>query len=386
MHLSNLAMSVGQSATLRLNELANNLKSEGKDIIHLGGGEPEADIPGGAYEKAVEKLKTRRVRYTPTSGIKTLKEKIRSYTRDNYGVEPALQNIVVSSGAKQSIYNFLTAVVNPGDQVVFPAPYWVSYTEMVKLVHGQPVVVKPAKGLLCDIGDLESHITSNTRAVMLNTPNNPSGLMYGEDFIKKLVGICEYRGIYLMMDDIYNKLVFDGVKCPSAFEYSQKSLDESVIVSINGVSKTFSMTGFRIGWSVASQAVTQAMTRIQAQITSCPSELSQEAAVGALEEGDSFTRKMVEDLQGKRDVMAEELGKFKKVRFEKPQGTFYGFPDFSEYEKDSVKLSGRILEKTGVVTVPGKEFGLEGHLRISYCGKKQDIVEGVKRIRKLLDE
>ncbi len=385
MHLSRLAMSVGQSATLKLNELANNLKAEGKPVIHLGGGEPEEKIPQGAYDASLKKLDTRYIRYTATSGIPGLKSEISSYTEKYYGLKPSAKNIVVSGGAKQAIYNFLMAVVDPGSEVVFPAPYWVSYPEMVKLVYGTPVVVRPEPGkLLPDIQDMDRHITSNTRAVMLNSPNNPSGMIYPKEFVRELVEICEYRGVYLMMDDIYNRLVFGGAS-PNAFALSKRPLDDSLIVSINGVSKMYSMTGFRIGWSVAGEAITQAMVKIQAQVTSCPSALSQAAAAGALAEQGSFVEDLRVQLEKKRDLLVLELKKLKKVKIHIPQGTFYSFPDFSAYETDSEKLSKLLLDKAMVVTVPGKEFGLDGHLRLSYCGSEKDIVEGISRIRKILD-
>lgn len=386
MHLSRLAMSVGQSATLKLNELSSNLKAEGKPVIHLGGGEPEEKIPQGAYDASLKKLDTRYIRYTATGGIPELKKEIASYTGRHYGLNPAAGNIVVSGGAKQAIYNFLMAVVDPGSEVVFPAPYWVSYPEMVKLVYGIPVVVRPGPGkLLPDIQDMARHITSNTRAVMLNSPNNPSGMIYPEDFVRELVELCEYRGVYLMMDDIYNRLVFGGASAPNAFSLSRRPLNDSVIVSINGVSKMYSMTGFRIGWSVAGEAITQAMVKIQAQVTSCPAVLSQAAAAGALAGQGSFVEELRSQLEKKRDLLVSELKKLKKVKIHVPQGTFYSFPDFSAYEADSEKLSKLLLDKAMVVTVPGVEFGLDGHLRISYCGSGKDIVEGISRIRKVLD-
>ncbi len=385
MNLSRLALSLGQSATLKLNELANNLRAEGKPVIHLGGGEPEERIPGGAAAESRRLLDGGFVRYTPVSGTAPLKKEIAAYTSRHYGVEPGPKNIVVASGAKQAIYNFLVSVVDPGDQVVFPAPYWVSYPEMVRLAYGMPVVVRPREGrLTVSAGDIEAHITSRTKAILLNSPNNPSGQVYSEDFIREMVEICEHRNIYLLMDDIYNSLVFDGLKAPSAFNFSKRPLNDSPIVSVNGVSKTFSMTGFRIGWSVANEAVTQAMTKVQAQVSSCPSALSQAAAAGALREGDGFAEALRAGLEKKRDVMAAELSKLGKVKLHKPQGTFYSFPDFSAYEKDSAKLAARLLAEAMVVTVPGAEFGLEGHLRLSYCGSAADIVEGVARIRKVL--
>lgn len=386
MNLSRLALSLGQSATLKLNEVANNLKAEGKPVIHLGGGEPEEKIPRGALEESGKLLDAGFVRYTPVSGTAALKKEIAAYTEQYYGVKPGPKNIVVASGAKQAIHNFLVCVVDPGDEVIFPAPYWVSYPDMVKLAYGNPVIVKPRDGgLLAKASDIEAHITSRTKAILLNSPNNPSGQVYPEDFVRRMVEVCEDRGVYLLMDDIYNRLVFDGLKAPSAFSFSSRPLNESPIVSINGVSKSFSMTGYRIGWSVASEALTQAMIKVQAQVSSCPSALSQAAAAGALREGGGFVETLREGLQKKRDVMVAELSKLKKIGLHKPRGTFYSFADFSAYEKDSAKLSGRLLEQAMVVTVPGIEFGLEGHLRLSYCGAEKDIVEGVTRIRKILD-
>ncbi|HCC47893.1 MAG TPA: pyridoxal phosphate-dependent aminotransferase [Elusimicrobia bacterium] len=386
MNLSRLALSLGQSATLKLNALANDLKAEGKPVIHLGGGEPEEKIPRGALEESGKMLDAGFVRYTPTSGTAALKKEIAAYTEQHYGVKPGPKNIVVASGAKQAIYNFLVSVVDPGDEVIFPAPYWVSYPEMVRLAYGNPVIVRPRDGgLLAKAADIEAHITSRTKAILLNSPNNPSGQVYPEEFIRRMVEVCEDRGVYLLMDDIYNRLVFDGLKAPSAFSFSSKPLNESPIVSINGVSKTFSMTGYRIGWSVASEALTQAMIKVQAQVSSCPSALSQAAAAGALREGSGFVETLRDSLQKKRDVMVAELSKLKKVKLQKPQGTFYSFADFSAYDKDSKKLSDLLLEKAMVVAVPGVEFGLEGHLRLSYCGAEKDIIEGVSRIRKILD-
>ena len=386
MNLSRLALSLGQSATLKLNELANNLKAEGKPVIHLGGGEPEEKIPRGALEESGKMLDAGFVRYTPTSGTAALKKEIAAYTEQYYGVKPGPKNICVASGAKQAIYNFLIAVADPGDEVIFPAPYWVSYPEMVRLAYGNPVIVRPREGeLLAKAADIEAHITSRTKAILLNSPNNPSGQVYGEEFIRRMVEVCEDRGVYLLMDDIYNRLVFDGLRAPSAFSFSRKPLNESPIVSINGVSKTFSMTGYRIGWSVANEAITQAMIKVQAQVSSCPSALSQAAAAGALREGGAFVETLRDGLQKKRDTMVAELSKLKKVKLHKPQGTFYSFADFSAYEKNSAKLSALLLEKAMVVAVPGVEFGLEGHLRLSYCGAEKDIIEGVSRIRKILD-
>ncbi len=387
MHLSQAAMNLGQSATMRLNDLARRLKAEGKPIIHFGGGEPVEKIPQAACDAALKKLESRHVKYTPAGGLIELKNEIITYTEKKYGFKPKPKNIIISGGAKQAIYNFLMAVVDPGSEVIFPAPYWVSYPDMVKLTYGTPVVVQPKEGsLLVDIDSIEKHITSNTRAILLNSPNNPSGAVYGEDFLRKLVETCESRNIYLLTDDIYGRLVGAGVKTPLPFSFSKKNIDDSPIVSVNGVSKMYSMTGFRIGWSIGNEAIVKAMTKIQSQITSCPSDLSQTAAMGALRDGEGFIKEINVALTKKRNILIKELKKFKKAKLYPPNGTFYSFPDFSAYDKDSARLANMLIEKAMVVTVPGVEFGLEGHLRISYCGEEKDIIEGLKRMREVLDK
>ncbi|MEF3280456.1 MAG: pyridoxal phosphate-dependent aminotransferase [Elusimicrobiota bacterium] len=383
MELSKIAVSIKPSATLRLNEVANRLKSEGKDIIHLGGGEPEFDIPLKAISRSIEKLNSKRVNYTPTSGIKKLKEKICEYAGALYGIEPDIDNIVVSSGAKQCIYNFLMATVDPGDEVIILAPYWVSYPEMVSMVYGTPVIVKPSNGLIPSWEDIKSHITSNTKAIMINSPNNPSGLVYPDKLMEKILTYCYDNNIYILLDSIYDQLIIDDIKTSSPFSHTGGIIDNVILV--NGVSKSFAMTGFRIGYSISSKPVAKAMTKIQAQVTSCPSDLSQVAAIGAIEEGKDFTLKLVNDLRRKRDILCAGLDKIKKAVYIKPQATFYSFVDFSAYEKDSTKLSSTLIEKVGVVTVPGCEFGMEGYLRISFCGADNDIKRGVDRIREFVD-
>lgn len=385
MRISKLAQSLGQSATLKLNETANALKAEGKPVIHLGGGEPVEAIPAGAAAESRKMIDGGFVRYTPSSGTVALKDEIIKYTEQYYGIRPGRGNIVVSSGAKQSIYNFLVSALDEDDEVIIPVPYWVSYPEMVRLAGGQPVLVRPAKGLLATPNDIKSAITNKTRVIMLNSPCNPSGQVFPEETISELVELCERHDIYLLMDDIYNRLVYDGMKAPSAFAYAKRPLNESVIVSINGVSKTFSMTGYRIGWSIAGEALTKAMIKVQAQVSSCPSALSQAAAVGALAANDGFVETLRKGLEKKKDLLVAELSKLKKVKLDIPHGTFYSFPDFSAYEPDSRKLSAMLLEKALVAAVPGIEFGLEGHLRISYCASAESIREGIARIRKVLD-
>jgi aspartate aminotransferase len=386
MSISQLASTIAESSTLALNEEARVLRQKGEAVIHLGTGEPKNKIPIAAILSSAASLTSGDVKYTPVDGTPTLKKAILRYMEEHYDKLVAPENVIVSEGAKQSLYNLLISVVDPQDEVIILAPYWVSYPEMVKLVNGIPVLVTPEDGTFHPrMGDIEAAVGSYTRAIIVNTPNNPSGVVYSEEFLAEIVDFCERREIYLIMDDIYHKLVFDGLRAPSAYGFTRRDLENSKVVVINGVSKVYGMTGFRIGWTVAPRPLVEAMTRIQAQTTSCASMVSQAAAAGALTGVQSVVENLRLTIQNNRDVMMQELSTFNEVRTVKPGGTFYCLPDFRAYYKDSVELSKFLLRKALVVTVPGVDFGMEGHLRLSYAGSVKDVTEGVERIKWALD-
>ena len=298
----------------------------------------------------------------------------------------APENVIASSGAKQAIMVALQAILNPQEEVIFPAPYWVSYPEMVKLCQGIPVPAPPEDGTFYPrIQDIEQRVGSYTKAVMINSPNNPSGAMYSEEFIADVVEFCEKRDLYLIMDDIYHRLVFDGKKPVNCYDYAKDLSDNSKLIVINGVSKQYAMTGFRIGWAVANKKLIEVMANIQSQQTSGPSVLLQKAAVGALNGSQSSVENLRLTLQNNRDVMLDYLNSFDGVKVTKPDGTFYCFADFSAYEKDSVKLSNFLIDKVQVLTVPGAAFGMDGYLRLSYCGSVEEIIEGIERMKWALD-
>jgi aspartate aminotransferase len=294
--------------------------------------------------------------------------------------------VIVSSGAKQTLFNILYTLLNPRDEVVLLAPYWVSYPEMVRMVSGIPVIVTPEDGgFQPRIGEVERAIGPATKALICNSPNNPSGVMYSEAFVQGLVELCEKRGIYLIMDDIYHKLVFDGRRAASPYRFTRRELDTGTLIVVNGVSKLYGMTGYRIGWAVAGRKLVEVMTNVQAQTTSCSSSVLQAGAEGALNGLQSTVEALRLTIQNQRDVMMQELRTFPGIRVTKPDGTFYCLPDFSAYMRDSVALSKFLLQKALVVTVPGREFGMEGHLRLSFAGSVKDITEGVARMRWALD-
>ncbi len=386
MSLSQIARSIKPSPTLALNEKAAILREKGDPVIHLGGGEPKSRAPMDALLAAVNLMNSGEVRYAPADGTPEMKKAIIRYTEEYYHRKVNVENVIASSGAKQAIMVALQAILNPQEEVIFPAPYWVSYPDMARLCGALPVAALPEDGTFYPrLKDIEQRVGSYTRAVIINSPNNPSGAYYSEEFIADIVDFCERKNIYLIMDDIYHRLLFDGKKTYSAYDYTKKSVEESKLLIINGVSKQYAMTGFRIGWAVGNKKLIEAMANIQGHQTSGPSVVMQKAAVGALNGIQSSVENLRVTLENNRNVLVEQLRSFDGVKVTVPDGTFYLFADFSAYEKDSQKLSRYLIDKVMVLTVPGKEFGLDGHLRISYCGTIKDITDGIERMKWALD-
>lgn len=386
MSLSQIARAISPSPTLALNEKAAILREKGDPVIHLGGGEPKTKAPIDAILATAAHLNSGEIRYAPADGIPALKKAIIRYTEEFYHRTVSPEHIIASSGAKQALMVALQAILNPQEEVLYPAPYWVSYPEMVKLCGAIGVPVTPEDGSFYPrLKDIEQRVGPYTKAIIINSPNNPSGAMYSEQFIADIVEFCEKKDIYLIMDDIYHRLIFDGRKPISCYDYAKDLSENSKLIVINGVSKLYAMTGFRIGWAVANKKVTAAMTNIQGHQTSGPSVLLQKAAVGALNGIQSCVDSLRVTLENNRNVMIDRLKAFKGVKVSKPDGTFYCFADFSAYEKSSHKLSGMLIDKVLVLTVPGIEFGMEGFLRLSYCGSIKDITEGIERMKWALD-
>jgi aspartate aminotransferase len=315
-----------------------------------------------------------------------MKAAIIRYTHEHYGRKVTPYHVIASSGAKQAIMVVLRAILDPLDEVVFPAPYWVSYPEMVRLCGAVPVPVVPEDGTLVpSTQDILNGVGSHTKAVILNSPSNPSGLMIPRDVVRDVVEFCEKEGLYLIMDDIYHRLVFDGKKGTNAYEFADDLGDTSKLIIINGVSKAYAMTGFRIGWAVANPRLIEVMTNIQSHETSGPAGLLQAGAVAAINGIQSSVENLRMQLENRKNILMARLRAFDGVRVTEPDGTFYAFADFSAYEKDSLKLSTFLLDKVQVVTVPGVAFGMDGHLRLSYCGPEKDVTEGIERIKWALD-
>jgi len=386
MNISTLARAIAESPTLSLNEQARLLRERGEAVIHLGAGEPKNKAPIAAILSSAAKLNAGDIKYTPTDGIPSLKKAVIRYTEEQYNRIVAPENVIVSGGAKQALYNLLFTILNPQEEVIVLAPYWVSYPEMIKMVYGVPVIVTPEDGgFVPRMKEIEQAVSSYTRAIIVNSPNNPSGVMYPESFIAEIVEFCEKKGIYLIMDDIYHRLVFDGKTHVPAYRFTKKDAESTHVISINGISKLYGMTGFRIGWVIAPRKLVEVMINVQAQTTSCTSLILQSAAEGALTGLQSVVDTLRMTLENNRNVMMQELRAFNGIKVTKPDGTYYCLPDFRAYGNDSVKMSQFLLKKALVVTVPGKEFGMEGHLRLSYATTVKDVKQGVERIKWALD-
>ena len=382
------AQAVSESITLAITARAQELRAAGRDIVSLSAGEPDFPTPPDIVHAGVHAIEQGHTRYTATSGMPELRRAACGWLQRQLGLGYRPDEVMVTAGAKGALHMALSTVVEPGDRVLLLSPLWVSYPDLVRLAGGEPVVLPPVpeQGFVHSGAQLAAAARAHrARGLVVNFPNNPSGAVYSEKLIAGLVEFCEKKGIYLIMDDIYQKLIFDGKKAVSCYKYSRDKSDASRLVVINGVSKLYAMTGFRIGWAIANPRLIEIMTNVQAQTTSCPSSLLQMAAVGALNGVQSCVESLKSTLENNRNVMIRELESISDVKVVKPQGTFYCLPDFRAYSKDSVALSKKLLDRALVVTVPGKEFGMEGYLRLSYCGSMKDSIEGAQRIRWALD-
>ncbi|PIP53632.1 MAG: aminotransferase [Bacteroidetes bacterium CG23_combo_of_CG06-09_8_20_14_all_32_9] len=386
MSISLIGSGICESATLKLNETFSILKAKGEPVIHLGGGEPKSRSPFEAITTTAGLLNSGEIRYAPVDGTIEMKQAIIRYTYDFYNRKVTPENVIASSGAKQAIMVAMQAILNPQDEVIFIAPYYVSYPEMVKLCGAIPVAVYPEDGTFYPaLQDVMQNVTPYTKLIIINSPNNPTGAVYSPEFIKEIVEFCEQKGIYLIMDDIYHRLIFDGIKVANPYDYTKQDIENSKLIVINGVSKQYAMTGFRIGWAVANKNLIRVMSNIQGHQTSGPSILMQKAAIGAINGIQSCVESLRLTLQNNRNVLIKYLKTIDGVKIFVPQGTFYSFVDFSAYIKNSTELSKMLLDKVRVLTVPGIEFGAEGYLRISFCGTIKDITEGVERIKWVID-
>ncbi|MBP2071669.1 pyridoxal phosphate-dependent aminotransferase [Thermoanaerobacterium butyriciformans] len=392
MKLSEKARSISPSLTLDITAKANKMRTLGIDVIGFGAGEPDFDTPDYIKKAAIEAIEKGYTKYTPTSGIIELKEAIVSKLKNDNNLSYETSEIVVSNGAKQSIYNTLCAILNPGDEVLIPSPYWLSYPEMVKLANGVPIFVETDErnNFKVTVEQLEKAISDKTKAIIINSPNNPTGAVYNETELKNIADLAVKHNIFIISDEIYEKLIYDG-KHISIASFNDEIKNLTVV--INGMSKAYSMTGWRIGYSASNKEIANLINNIQSHTTSNPNTIAQYASVRALSTGNDIIENMVNEFKQRRDYIVERINKIDGLTCLKPQGAFYVIVNISKYIgmnisgkkiNGSIDFANFVLEKAKVAVIPCLPFGNDNYIRLSYATSIQNIEEGLNRIENLL--
>lgn len=395
MRLAERAMGISPSPTLSIDAKAKQLKASGVKVISFGVGEPDFDTPDHIKEAAIAAIKAGDTRYTPVGGTLKLKEAIIDKLRRENGLEYQPNQIVVSTGAKQSLYNAFQVLCQPGDQVILPAPYWVTHLEQIKLAGAEPVMVQTRQenGFKLTAEELQAAITPKTRVFLLNSPSNPTGGVYQKDELAALGRVLLENNIAVISDEIYEKLMYDGLEHVSIASISPELKENTVV--INGVSKAYAMTGWRIGYAAAPAPVAKAMTDLQSHATSNPTSISQAASVAALNGPQEPVQAMVLEFLKRRDYMLERLNAIPGVVCPKPNGAFYLYPNVSSYfgkthrgkaVNHATDMANLLLEIAEVAVVPGIAFGGDDFIRLSYATSLENIKEGLDRIEKFLAE
>ena len=394
MKFSKKIQRIEPSMTLAVDAKAKELRANGVDIISFGAGEPDFDTPDKIKKAGIAAIEANMTHYTPVGGIDALKQAIvNKFERDNNLFYEKSQ-ILVSCGAKHSLFNIAQVLWEEGDEIIVPAPYWVSYPDIIRYAGAKPVIINTlsANEFKITPDQISSAVTANTRAIIINSPSNPTGSAYSK---KELEGIAECalnNKLLIVSDEIYEKIVFDGFEQHSICSIGKEVQNNSIL--INGVSKSYAMTGWRIGYLAANDEIVKQAGKLQGQSTSNPTSISQVASIAALNDTDSDVRQMIEEFQKRRDTILNCLLRIPFVECYKPVGSFYTFPDFSAFygksfkgEKieGSMQLANFLLDEGKVALVPGIAFGAEKNLRLSFAASMDTIIQGVDRITKALD-
>jgi len=376
MKLADRVHQIEESGTVQFTLLLQQMRREGKHVIDLAVGEPPFDTPADVIEATKQALDQSRTKYGPVAGLQELKFRL---AQQFEGCDE--KNIIISNGSKQCLYTMFQIIIDPLDEVIIPRPFWVSFPQQVKLAGGRPIFVDTLNHQL-DIDKIEQAISPRTRAILVNSPNNPTGAVYPEQDLEKIAELALKHSLYIISDEAYNSYVYDGLRSASMFNF--KEVRRQLIVT-RSFSKGFNMTGFRIGYVAAAAGVIAALNKLQSHLTGNVCTFAQHGALAALDMKDSELVGWRDDLEKKRDYALSKIGRlFDCVR---PQGAFYLFPDVSRHLDKGIAaadLAGRMLEETGVAVVPGEEFGMPGHIRISYAVSEEDLVNGLERISEAL--
>ncbi|MBT7523627.1 MAG: pyridoxal phosphate-dependent aminotransferase [Gammaproteobacteria bacterium] len=391
MKLSKRISNTKTSATIAMSMKARELTLQGKDIISLSAGEPDFDTPRNIKNAAIESINSGNTKYTAVDGMLTLKESIVKKFKNENNLEYTPDQIIVSTGCKQSIYNLCQATLDEGDEVLIPSPYWVSYPEIVKLSDAVPVFVETNSETDFKVTGkmLEDNITKRTKMILLNSPSNPSGFIYSQEDLKDIGRVLKkYPNIIIASDDIYEHIIFNGKKFTNILNVCPELYDQTIV--LNGVSKAYAMTGWRIGYAAGNSTIIGAMKKIQSQSTSCTCSISQAAAKAALDDDNSEVTKMVSEYQLRSEYLHTELNKIEGIKYKKPEGSFYAFVDVNglinkiENINDDFELAEYFLREADIAVVPGTAFGSKNHIRISFATSLVNLEKAVCRIKNLL--
>lgn len=393
MILSRKAQAITESATLAISSKAKKMRAEGIDVVDFGVGEPDFDTPEHIKAAAIEAINKGYTKYTPATGIPQLKQAIADKLKNDNGLTYKPSQIVVSNGAKHALFNALQAILNPGDEVLMPAPCWVSYPELVKLADGVPIMVPSdeTNAFKVSADQIRKYIGLHTKAILLNSPNNPTGAVYTREELKAIADIaCEYD-LMVISDEIYEKLIYDGIQHVSIASFNDDIKDRTIV--INGVSKTYAMTGWRIGYSASNETIAAIIGNVQSQATSNPNSIAQYAALAALQGPQQPVLDMVVEFKKRRDYICDRVNAIKGLSCLKPMGAFYIMMNISEYIgkkvagydiKGSVDFAQMLLDKAQVAVVPGEPFGSDKSVRLSYATSIEQIEKGLARIEQCL--
>lgn len=381
------------SVTVALNDKINERKQKGADIISLNLGEPDFDTPWEVTKACEQAIESGKTHYVNTAGIEPLRQAISDKLQKDNGIHYDVNEIIVTVGAKQALYNSIMTLCNPGDEVIIPTPCWVSYVEMVKLAGAKPVFVKTKEDHHLDLDAIEHAITEHTKMVIINTPNNPTGAVYGREELLKLGTLAVSNDFYVVSDEVYEKLVYEETSMVSIASLSPEIKNRTI--TINGFSKGYAMTGWRIGYSAAPLAITKGMIKLQGHTTFHVATFIQYAAAKALTDCESSVKTMVSTFAERRKILLDELQKISEIKCEKPQGAFYVLPDVSacfgkKYKgkeiKDSMDLAEYLLEEASVAVVPGIAFESPKAIRIAYSTSEDQIQRGIEQMRNALEK
>lgn len=395
MNISKIALEITPSSTLAITAKANAMKAEGIDVVGFGAGEPDLDTPDYIKAAAIKAINEGFTKYTPVSGILPLRKAIceKLYNDNNVSYEPA--QIVVNNGAKHSLTNTFMAILDPGEEVIIAAPFWLSYPQMVKMAHGVPVIVETKKENSYKLTpqEFENAITSQTKAIIINSPSNPTGVVYTKEELEELGKVAVKHDLYIISDEIYEYLVYDGAQHVSIASLGEEYYERTIIV--NGVSKSYSMTGWRIGYIAAPLAVAKAIDNIQSHATSNPNSIAQKATLVALTNDKTFVNEMRDIFAKRRNYMYERLVKISGFEVIKPEGAFYCFINVSglfgkRYEGKVIQsaqdLADILLQAVNVVVIPCADFGTPDCMRLAYAISMEDIEKGLDRIEECVNQ